>query len=91
VWGDQLLLEPKGQRTNVLHGRARAWTRAGSRAFSQRRGFSYLGVKHDLRGPVPARGHILCQEASVVMLRVRDPGQAKVTDLESDPAPELGA
>lgn len=45
----------------------------------------YLGVKHDLWGPVPACGHIFCQEASVVMLRIGNPGQAKIADLESKP------
>jgi hypothetical protein len=46
---------------------------------------SYLGIKHDLWGSVPACGHILRQKASVVVLRVSNPGQAKITDLESNP------
>ena len=41
-----------------------------------------LGVKHDLWGSEPACGHILCQKASVVMFRVNNPGQAKLTDLK---------
>lgn len=45
----------------------------------------YLGIKHNLWGPVPACGHVFCQESSVVMLRIGDPGQAKITDLESNP------
>lgn len=74
-------------------GDVSAWLRGDSRAFwnpalslhgSWGRG-GYLGVKHDLWGPVPARGHIFRQEASVVMLGIRDPGKAKVTDLEGNP------
>ena len=41
----------------------------------------YLGVEHDLGSPVPAGCHILCQEASVVMLGISYPCQPKVTDL----------
>ena len=42
-----------------------------------------LGVEHDLRGAVPAGGHVLRQEAGVVVLRVRYTRQTKVADLGS--------
>ena len=45
----------------------------------------YLGVKHDLWGPVPACGHVFRQKASVVVLRIGDPGKTKITDLECNP------
>ena len=46
----------------------------------------HLGVQHDLRGPVPPGGHVLRQEACVVMLGVLQvrgvsdgPGDAEAT------------
>lgn len=45
----------------------------------------YLGVKHDLWGPVPACGHVFRQEASVVMLGISNPGKTEITDLECKP------
>lgn len=42
---------------------------------------AHLGVEHDLWGSVPTRGHVLGQEACVVVLGVGYPRQAKVTDL----------
>lgn len=44
-----------------------------------------LWVEHDLRSPVPTRGHVLGQEACVVVLRVGYPRQAEVTDLRVAP------
>lgn len=41
----------------------------------------YLGIQHDFWSPVPASGHILCQEPCVVVVRICNTGQAKVTDL----------
>lgn len=40
-----------------------------------------LGVKHDLRSPVPPGGHVLREKACVVVVRVGHSRQAKVTDL----------
>lgn len=44
-----------------------------------------LWVEHDLRSPVPTRGHVLGQEACVVVLWVGYPCQAEVTDLRVAP------
>ena len=41
----------------------------------------YLGVEHDLRGPVPAGGHVLGQNARVVVAGVAHSRQSEVTDL----------
>ncbi|RUS75410.1 hypothetical protein EGW08_016821, partial [Elysia chlorotica] len=38
-------------------------------------------VEHDLWSAVPTRGHILCEETSVVVVRVCHTGQTKITDL----------
>lgn len=42
-----------------------------------------LGVEHDLRSSIPSGGHILCQESCMVMLRISNSSQTKVTDLEN--------
>ena len=71
--------------------RVSAGLRGGSRAFWDpslpfRGGWApYLGVKHDLWGPVPACGHIFRQEASVIVLGISNPGKTKITDLECKP------
>lgn len=44
---------------------------------------SCLWVEHDLRGTVPARGHVLCEEPSVIMVRVGYTREPKITDLET--------
>ena len=41
-------------------------------------------VEHDLGRSVPPCGHILCQEAGVVMVGVCHSGQAEVTDLQHE-------
>ena len=41
-----------------------------------------LGVEHDLGGPVPPGGHVLGEEACVVMFRICNSCETKVTDLE---------
>ena len=41
-----------------------------------------LSIEHDLRSPVPSRGHIFSEETCVIMFRVRHPREAKVTNLE---------
>ena len=41
-----------------------------------------LRVKHDLRRTIPPGGHILRQEAGVVVIGVSDTGKAEVTDLK---------
>ena len=43
---------------------------------------AYFGVEHDFRSPVPAGGHVLGQEAGVIVVRVGHAGQTKVTDLK---------
>ena len=40
----------------------------------------YLGVEHDLWGPIPSRGDILCHDAGVVVRGVTDPRQAEIAD-----------
>ena len=41
-----------------------------------------LGVDHDLRSSVPAGGHVLRQEARVIVLGISDTCEAKVANLE---------
>lgn len=41
----------------------------------------YLGIQHNFWSPVPTCGYILCQESCVIMVRICNAGQAKVTDL----------
>lgn len=40
-----------------------------------------LWVQHNLWGPIPAGGNILCQESSVVVVRVSNPCKSKITNL----------
>ena len=44
--------------------------------------FTHLCIEHDLRCPVPARGHVLCQDPGVIMRRVTDTWQTKVTNFQ---------
>ena len=45
-----------------------------------------FGVEHDLRSPVPTRGHILSQQSGMILFRICNPGQTKVTYLQTKKA-----
>lgn len=42
----------------------------------------YLRVKHDFRSSIPPRGHVFCEEARMIVVRIRDSRQTEIADLK---------